>query len=53
MIIHLTKLTLSRTLFLYEAKSHFFLGFEREADTCNCFRRSRFMLANNLRVGTR
>jgi hypothetical protein len=53
MIIHLTKAQQCRTLFLYEAKSHFFLGFAVEADACNCFRRSRFMLASSFRVGTR
>lgn len=53
MIIHLTKASLWRTLFLHEAKSHFFLGVAADADACNCFLKSRFMLANNFLVDTR
>ncbi len=35
----------------HEVKSHFFLGLVAR-DACNCFRRSRFIDANNFRVGT-
>jgi hypothetical protein len=36
-----------------EAKSYFFLGLAAEADACKDFRKSRLMLANSFRVGTR
>ena len=52
-IIYLTKAAFPRSLLLYEAKSHFFLGFAADAEACNCFLKSRFMLANNFLVGTR
>ena len=39
-------------LLLYEAKSHFFFGLAAERVACICFRKSRFMDASNLRVGT-
>jgi len=51
-IIHLTKVNPSRTLLLYEAKSHFFLGLAAEAEARSCLRISRFMLASNFLVGT-
>lgn len=37
----------------HEVKSHFFLGLAAEADARNCLRKSLFMDANNLLVGTR
>ncbi len=36
----------------HEVKSHFFLGLAAEAVARNCLRKSRFIDANNLRVGT-
>jgi len=39
-------------LLLYEAKYHFFLGLAAERVARICFRKSRFMDASNLRVGT-
>ncbi len=36
-----------------EANCYFGLGLEAARAARNCFRKSRFMLASNLRVGTR
>ena len=40
-------------MLLVEAKFYLGLGLEAERVACTCFRKSRFMLASNLRVGTR
>ena len=39
-------------MLMYEAKSYFLLGLAAEADARNCLRKSLFMDASNLRVGT-
>src|SRR5437660_12592755 len=51
-IIYLTKVEGCTMLLLYEAKSHFFLGLGADALARICLRKSRFMDASNLRVGT-
>jgi transposase-like protein len=37
---------------IHEVKPHLFLGLEREPEACNCFRKSLFIDASSLRVGT-
>ena len=51
-IIYLTKVRVLAHNPTHEVKSHFFLGLAAEADACNCLRKSRFIDASNLRVGT-
>ena len=53
MIIHLTKVRSWEHNLSHGAKSHFLLGLAAELDACNCFRKSRFMLASSFRIGTR
>ena len=51
-IIHLTKVRGLRILLLIEAKCYFGLDIAVDREACNCFLKSRLMLANNFLVGT-